>query len=187
MRGVRITAVHGNAVRRRQQGRLRLRLFPGGLLRLRLGSGRSLLLLGIRLFLLGCGLLLPGGRVLLPLLGDGPGLLLRVLRRKCRRGQQRQAQGQDHEPAQQSFLHRSPPSCLLPLSRGQRASRRGNPYGSGGAPGWSFMSFPAYCSTSAPLCGGICLKCAVFPPEMCISVRRRGARKYSLPFSPIFA
>ena len=52
MRGVRIAAVHGNAVRRRQQGRLRLRLFPGGLLRLRLGSGRFLLFLGRGVLLL---------------------------------------------------------------------------------------------------------------------------------------
>ena len=44
----------------------------------------------------------------------------RVRQRRC--GQQRQAQGQDHEPAQQTFLHRSPPLVFPrpgPISRGQ--------------------------------------------------------------------
>ena len=47
-----------------------------------------------------------------------------------------------------------------------------------------FLSSPASCNTSAPLCGGICLKCAVFPPEMHIPVRRRSAQNDSLPLRP---
>ena len=70
----------------------------------------------------------------------GRGRLRRPLRLLCqrRRGQQRQAQGQRHETAQDTLLHRFPPSVSSPPGtglHGQRVSRRGLPYGPGGAPG----------------------------------------------------
>ena len=58
--------------------------------------------------------------------------------RQRRRGQQRQAQSQRHETAQDTLLHRFPPSVSSPPGsglHGQRVSRRGLPYGPGGAPG----------------------------------------------------
>ena len=49
----------------------------------------------------------------------------RVRQRRC--GQQHQSQGQDHEPAQQTFLHRSPPS-VFPCP-GLSPAGRGHPVG----------------------------------------------------------
>ena len=69
-------------------------------------------------------------------------LLLRVRVRRLRRGwQQRQAQGQRHQTAQNSFFHRCPPlvfpaRVLSPA--GRVVSRRGLPYGSGGRPPGTF-------------------------------------------------
>ena len=76
----------------------------------------------------------------------GRGRLRRPLRLLCqrRRGQQRQAQGQRHETAQDTLLHRSPPVRFLlcpnqsPTDRDLPVGR--TPYGSGGAPG-QFFSF----------------------------------------------
>ena len=76
----------------------------------------------------------------------GRGRLRRPLRLLCqrRRGQQRQAQGQRHETAQDTLLHRSPPVRFL-LCPNQSPTDRdlpvgSSPYGSGGAPG-QFFSF----------------------------------------------
>ena len=76
----------------------------------------------------------------------GRGRLCRPLRLLCqrRRWQQRQAQGQRHETAQDTLLHRSPPVRFL-LCPNQSPTDRdlpvgSSPYGSGGAPG-QFFSF----------------------------------------------
>ena len=76
----------------------------------------------------------------------GRGRLCRPLRLLCqrRRGKQRQAQGQRHETAQDTLLHRFPPVRFLlcpnqsPTDRDLPVGR--TPYGSGGAPG-QFFSF----------------------------------------------
>ena len=77
----------------------------------------------------------------------------------CRSGQQRQAQGQRHKTTQDTLLHRFPPSVSSPPGlglHGQRVSRRGLPYGSGGAPGHllqvhgsSVTAFPRLAGPSA--------------------------------------
>ena len=75
--------------------------------------------------------------------GDELALLLRRSRHAValgqrRRGQQRQAQGQHSDPADQTLLHRYPPQSYSPprgCARGQRSGPQGLPCGSkGGAP-----------------------------------------------------
>ena len=128
MRGVRIAAVYGNVVCRRQQDRSRrglLRLLLGGLGLLLRGRlllflrGGLLLFLGSRLLLSRRGRFRPlgdrrvlssGGRFLSP--GDGLLLRRRLLRRvpgaQRRRGRQRrQAQGQREKQAQGFLSHGS--------------------------------------------------------------------------------
>ena len=73
----------------------------------------------------------------------GRGRLCRPLRLLCqrRRGKQRQAQGQRHETAQDTLLHRFPPSVSSPPGsglHGQRVSRRENSLRARGRPRATF-------------------------------------------------